>query len=155
MERRSLKLGLTVVLGAAVLAASGYLSSLVSLSPCADSARGSLGEYIEFAQVPRSVRWLEAEELADRWAAGMPNRELLIPEYRRLDRFVPLRLFIPNTEPPLPWGYVKPSITAWPFIVRVDYGCAMKPLYAKFGTQVYVAFFGLRVRVGDWPVLLW
>jgi hypothetical protein len=62
-----------------------------------------------------------------------------------------LHLYFPPDSTPRPWAYVRFSPSRYPFIACVHYGLGARDLYGEAGMHIYLAFFGLRVRIADWP----
>ena len=154
-RRRWLLLAI-VALGAVY--AVGMASNLISREACASRNRQITLDFLAGSLSPGEVTWLMESQLSDELLRRPVPREDLVGEYRTLSYFLPLRMRTPDPDLETPWAYSIPETTPWPFIVRVDYGRRAQLSYGtcgSAGTELYLAFFGLAHRLGDWPSVMW
>ena len=144
-------LSIRVFLPALALAGFGYIAAFASTSACLRSSRLSVTTSFARSQVAAPLTWLPADKLTDRYVTEPYDPNELVAPWRTRAAFFGLRLFFPSAHAPLPWAYVRPAPSRYPFIVCIDYGLLARNFYGEAGTHIYVAFFGFHHRLADWP----
>jgi hypothetical protein len=149
----------TAVFFATILAfyVLGIVSSLISRTACVRDSEIANSDFLASANDGKRAVRVDRTALVDTYQTLPHDHVELVGSYRRLSRFVPLRLLLPTTSGPA-WTYAVGEITPWPFVVRVDYGRRATFSYGlcgSVGTRMYVGLFGKPLLLGEWSLMMW
>ena len=134
-----------------VLGGFGYLSVMVTAGSCVRSSRLTIEKSFALSGVVRPLRWVPPDQLFDIYQRHPIAPAQMVPPWPFRASLFRLHLYFPPGSTPLPWAYVRFAPSRYPFIACVHYGLGARDLYGEAGMHIYLAFFGLRVRIADWP----
>jgi hypothetical protein len=143
-KRRRLRLILIVLLAEALLIIAGFLSNPYGMRECErlvarwlaeDIMRGQPFYILETDATPEILEAFDS--VGAQYVVFHRDSPEPLPQGTRYEGY------------PFPWAELKPARSTMPFVVSVEWGWVLKPLYGTGHTRRFVCVFGVVIELWD------